>query len=65
MLNDADTTDREAGALWSAAADAAVKGGARPPSGGWEAVDPEMRDYYQALAIGIRRARAQATRESR
>jgi hypothetical protein len=44
-------------AMWSAAVDAALKGGEGPPEGGWDALPEDMKDYYRSLAGGIEKAR--------
>lgn len=55
MTEDIET---KAIALWVAAVDAAVKGGAEPPEGGWDGSDQEVKQYYRALAGGIEKARS-------
>jgi hypothetical protein len=43
--------------MWVAAADAAVKGGERPPAGGWEAVAHDVKRHYGVLVDGIEKDR--------
>jgi len=56
MAEDIETKATE---LWSAAADAAVKGGEQPPAGGWDwdALPDDIKDYYRSPAGGIEKAR--------
>jgi hypothetical protein len=52
-----ENIETKAIAMWVAAADAAVKGGAEPPEGGWDGADEDVRQYYRALAGGMEKAR--------
>ncbi len=45
-------------ALWVAAADAAVKGGAEPPEGGWDDADEDVKQHYRTLVGGMEKARS-------
>ncbi len=53
----AEDIEQKAIELWVASADAAVKGGEQPPSGGWDTLSDEMKDRYRTLAGGIEKAR--------
>ncbi len=53
----ADDLEAKAIELWVAAADAAVKGGEKPPDGGWEGEAEDVKQHYRVLAGGIEKAR--------
>jgi hypothetical protein len=55
MSEDIET---KATALWVAAADAAVKGGAEPPEGDWDGANEDAKQYYRALPNGMEKARS-------
>jgi hypothetical protein len=50
------TVETKAAELWSAAADAAVKGGDQPPTTDWHGLSDDLKQYYLSLAGGIVKA---------
>jgi hypothetical protein len=53
MIDDIETKAIE---LWVAAADAAVKGGAKPSEGGWDNEAEDVKRHYRLLADDMDRA---------
>ena len=51
------TVETNAAELWSAAADAAVKGGGQPPTTDWQDLNDDLKRYYLSLAGGMAKAR--------
>jgi hypothetical protein len=56
-LRSMTTVETKAAELWSAAADAAVKGGNQPPTTDWHGLSDDLKQYYLSLAGGIVKAR--------
>jgi hypothetical protein len=52
-----DDLESKAIELWVAAANAAVKGGAQPPEGGWDSQAEDVKQHYRLLAGGMEKAR--------